>query len=81
LPRLTVVGDGDGAVGMARQGARSAVAVRKPWRGAPQDVRVSLKNGTLHHAVIGKQALESDHAAGSEGTGIIAGGPCARCSK
>jgi len=38
--------------------------------------KVSLKNGTLHHAVIGKHgASRVLMQPASEGTGIIAGGP------
>jgi len=39
-------------------------------------VRVSLKNGTLHHAVVGRHgASRVIMQPASEGTGIIAGGP------
>ena len=39
-------------------------------------VKVSLKNGTLHHAVIGRHGAASVYMQpASEGTGIIAGGP------
>jgi len=53
---LTVVGDGDGAVGMGKGKAREVpVAVQKALEEARRKMfRVPLKNGTLHHAVIGK---------------------------
>src|SRR5881628_1384561 len=53
---LTVVGDGDGAVGMGKGKAREVpVAVQKALEEARRKMfRVSLKNGTLQHAVIGK---------------------------
>jgi small subunit ribosomal protein S5 len=39
-------------------------------------IKVSLKNGTLHHAVIGTHgAAKVLMQPASEGTGIIAGGP------
>jgi len=75
---LTVVGDGDGSVGMGKGKAREVpVAVQKSLEEARRNmVRVSLKNGTLHHAVIGRHGSSKVlmHPA-SEGTGIIAGGP------
>src|SRR5436190_1328417 len=75
---LTVVGDGDGAVGMGKGKAREVpVAVQKALEEARRKMfRVQLKNGTLHHAIIGKHGsskviMQPAH----EGTGIIAGGP------
>ena len=75
---LTVVGDGDGAVGMGNGKAREVpVAVQKSLEEARHKmIRVSLKNGTLHHAVIGKHGASTViMQPASEGTGIIAGGP------
>src|SRR5260221_13543250 len=75
---LTVVGDGDGAVGMGKGKAREGpVAVQKALEEARRKMfRVSLKNGTLHHAVIGKHGSSKViMQPASEGTGIIAGGP------
>jgi len=75
---LTVVGDGDGAVGMGKGKAREVpVAVQKALEEARRKMfRVSLKNGTLQHAVIGRHgASKVLIQPASEGTGIIAGGP------
>src|SRR6266849_2308828 len=75
---LTVVGDGDGAVGMGKGKAREVpVAVQKAMDEARRKlVKVSLKNGTLQHAVVGQHgAAKVFMQPASEGTGIIAGGP------
>ena len=52
---LTVVGDGDGGIGMGKGKAREVpVAVQKAMDEARRKlVKVSLKNGTLQHAVLG----------------------------
>ncbi len=75
---LTVVGDGDGAVGMGKGKAREVpVAVQKAFDEARRKlIRVGLKNGTVHHAVHGRHGASRVliHPA-SAGTGIIAGGP------
>jgi small subunit ribosomal protein S5 len=75
---LTVVGDGDGRIGMGKGKAREVpVAVQKSLEEARRKMfSVSLKNGTLQHAVIGRHGASKVlmHPA-SEGTGIIAGGP------
>lgn len=74
---LTVVGDGDGSVGMGKGKAREVpVAVTKAMDEARRKmVKVSLKNGTFHHAVIGRHgASRVLIQPASEGTGIIAGG-------
>jgi small subunit ribosomal protein S5 len=74
---LTVVGDGDGRIGMGQGKAREVpVAVQKAMDDARRNlVKVHLKSGTIHYAV------SADHGAAkvimrpaSEGTGIIAGG-------
>lgn len=74
---LSVVGDGDGAVGMGKGKAREVpVAVQKAMDEARRNqVKVSLNNGTLHHAVVGRHgAAKVFMQPASEGTGIIAGG-------
>ncbi|MDD3529021.1 MAG: 30S ribosomal protein S5 [Gallionellaceae bacterium] len=74
---LTVVGDGDGAVGMGKGKSREVpVAVQKAMEEARRKmVKVSLKNGTFHHAVIGRHGGSRVLIQpASEGTGIIAGG-------
>jgi len=75
---LSVVGDGDGGVGMGKGKAREVpVAVQKSLEEARRKMfRVSLRNGTLQHAVIGRHgASKVIMQPASEGTGIIAGGP------
>ncbi len=75
---LTVVGDGDGGIGMGKGKAREVpVAVQKAMEQARRGmVKVRLKNGTLHHAIIGRHgASRVFMQPASEGTGIIAGGP------
>ena len=75
---LTVVGDGNGAVGMGKGKAKEVpVAVQKAMESARRKmVRVSLKNGTLHHAVEGRHgATKVFMQPAADGTGIIAGGP------
>ena len=75
---LAVVGDGDGGIGMGKGKAREVpVAVQKAMEEARRKmVKVSLKNGTLHHAVVGEHgAAKVFMQPASEGTGIIAGGP------
>jgi len=75
---LTVVGDGDGGIGMGKGKAREVpVAVQKAMDEARRKlVKVSLRNGTLHHAVIGRHgASRVFMQPASDGTGIIAGGP------
>jgi small subunit ribosomal protein S5 len=75
---LTVVGDGDGTVGMGKGKSREVpVAVQKAMDEARRKMaKVSLKNGTLHHAVIGKHGAATVlMQPAPSGTGIIAGGP------
>ena len=74
---LTVVGDGAGRVGMGRGKAREVpVAVQKAMEDARRNIsKISLKAGTLHHAIIGEHgAAKVVMRPASEGTGIIAGG-------
>ena len=75
---LTVVGDGDGRVGMGKGKAREVpVAVQKAMDEARRKmVKVSLRNGTLQHTVMGRHGASSVYLAPApDGTGIIAGGP------
>src|SRR5207344_2485616 len=72
---LTVVGDGDGGIGMGKGKAREVpVAVQKAMDEARSKmVKISLKNGTLHHPVIGEHgAAKVLIQPASDGTGIIA---------
>ena len=75
---LVVVGDGDGRVGMGKGKAREVpVSVQKAMDEARNKlVKINLKNGTLHHAVIGRHGSSRVYMQpASDGTGIIAGGP------
>ena len=75
---LAVVGDGDGGIGRGKGKAREVpVAIQKAMEEARKKLfKVSLKSGTLHHAVIGTHgAAKVIMQPASEGTGIIAGGP------
>ena len=75
---LTVVGDGDGGIGMGKGKSREVpVAVQKAMEEARRKmVKISLKSGTLQHAVIGEHgASRVLMQPASAGTGIIAGGP------
>jgi small subunit ribosomal protein S5 len=74
---LTVVGDGDGRVGMGKGKSKEVpVAVQKAMDESRRKLsKVNLKNGTLHHAVIGRHgAAKVFMMPASDGTGIIAGG-------
>lgn len=75
---LTVVGDGDGRIGMGKGKAREVpVSVQKAMEQARRGMfKVALKNGTLHHTVVGKHgASKVLISPAAEGTGVIAGGP------
>lgn len=75
---LTVVGDGNGRIGIGKGKSREVpVAVQKAMDEARKKmVKVNLKNGTLQHSIIGKHgASKVIMQPASEGTGIIAGGP------
>jgi small subunit ribosomal protein S5 len=75
---LTVVGDGDGRIGMGKGKAREVpVAVQKAMEQARRNmVKVSLKNGTIHHKVVGEHgSAKVLMAPAKQGDGIIAGGP------
>ena len=75
---LTVVGDGDGRVGMGKGKSKEVpAAVQKAMEEARRNmVKVSLKNGTIHHQVAGHHGAASVvMMPAPKGTGIIAGGP------
>jgi small subunit ribosomal protein S5 len=75
---LTVVGDGDGRIGMGKGKAREVpVAVQKAMEAARRGMfKVSLRHGSIHHNVIGEHgAARVLMAPAPAGTGIIAGGP------
>jgi small subunit ribosomal protein S5 len=75
---LTVVGDGDGRIGMGKGKAREVpVSVQKAMEKARRAMaKMPLKNGTVHHFVEGKHgASRVMLSPAAEGTGVIAGGP------
>jgi len=75
---LTVVGDGEGRVGMGKGKSKEVpLAVQKAMEEARRNMtKVSLKNGTIHHNVYGHHgAARVMMAPAPKGTGIIAGGP------
>lgn len=74
---LTVVGDGDGRVGIGYGKAKEVpVAIQKAMEKARHDmVTIPLKDGTLHYPINGVfGAAKVYMQPASEGTGIIAGG-------
>ena len=74
---ITVVGDGNGRIGIGRGKAREVpVAIQKALESARKNMRqVVLKGGTLYSVVNGKHgATRVFMKPASEGTGIIAGG-------
>ena len=75
---LTVVGDGDGRIGMGKGKAKEVpVAVQKAMEEARRRmIKVNLKSGTVHHAVEGRHgATKVFMQPAADGTGVIAGGP------
>src|SRR5947207_7634163 len=75
---LTVVGDGDGKVGMGKGKSKEVpAAVQKAMEESRRNMtKVSLKNGTIHHTVFGQWgAARVMMSPAPRGTGIIAGGP------
>jgi small subunit ribosomal protein S5 len=75
---LTVVGDGDGRIGMGKGKAREVpVAVQKAMERARRGMgRIPLRNGTVQHIVEAKHgAAKVMLGPAAEGAGIIAGGP------
>ncbi len=74
---LTVVGDGNGRVGLGYGKAREVpLAIQKAMEKARRDMRdVTLKDGTLQYALKGRHGAARVYMQpASEGTGIIAGG-------
>jgi small subunit ribosomal protein S5 len=74
---VTVVGDGNGRIGIGRGKAREVpIAIQKSLENARKNMRpVVLKNDTLHHDMVGKHgATRVLMKPASDGTGIIAGG-------
>lgn len=75
---LTVVGDGDGRVGMGKGKSKEVpAAVQKAMEEARRNLmKVSLRDGTIHHNVMGVHgAAVVMMTPAPKGTGIIAGGP------
>jgi small subunit ribosomal protein S5 len=75
---LTVVGDGDGRIGMGKGKAKEVpVAVQKAMESARRNmIKVQLKNGSVHHNVVGEHGASRVMLAPAPvGTGVIAGGP------
>lgn len=75
---LTVVGDGQGRVGMGRGKAREVpVAIQKAMEDARKNMRkINLNGATLQYPLNGRHgAAKVFMQPASEGTGIIAGGP------
>jgi small subunit ribosomal protein S5 len=75
---LTVVGAGDGRIGRGPGKAKEVpVAVQKAMESARRNmIKVQLKNGTIHHNVVGEHgAAHVIMAPAPAGTGVIAGGP------
>ncbi len=74
---LTVVGDGNGRVGIGYGKAREVpLAIQKAMEKARRDMKqVALKDGTLQYALKGRHGAARVYMQpASEGTGIIAGG-------
>ena len=74
---LTVVGDGNGRVGIGYGKAREVpLAIQKAMQAARNNLQhVELKDDTLHYQMIGRHgATKVFMQPASEGTGVIAGG-------
>ena len=74
---LTVVGDGEGRVGMGRGKAREVpIAVQKAMDDARRNMfKVQLAGDTIPYAMVGRHgAAQVVLRPASEGTGIVAGG-------
>ena len=74
---LTVVGDGNGTVGIGYGKAKEVpAAIQKAMDKARKDMRkVHLKDDTLQHAIVGEHGAANVYMQpASDGTGIIAGG-------
>jgi len=75
---LTVVGDGNGRIGMGKGKAKEVpVAVQKAMESARRNmINVNLRNGSIHHNVVGEHgASRVMMVPAAAGTGVIAGGP------
>lgn len=75
---LTVVGDGNGKVGMGRGKAREVpAAIQKAMENARKNMKtVALVEGTLQYPITAEfGAAKVFMQPASEGTGVIAGGP------
>lgn len=75
---LTVVGDGDGRIGMGKGKSREVpVSVQKAMDQARRSMeKIPLRDGTIYHAVEGHHgASRVMLLPAPEGTGVIAGGP------
>lgn len=75
---LTVVGDGDGRIGMGKGKSKEVpAAVQKGMEEARRNlIKVSLKGGSIHHSAHGQHgAARVMLLPAPKGTGIIAGGP------
>jgi small subunit ribosomal protein S5 len=75
---LTVVGDGNGRVGIGRGNAREVpVAIQKAMENARNNmVNVPLNDGTLQYPITAEHGAAKVYMQpASEGTGVIAGGP------
>jgi len=75
---LTVVGDGEGRIGMGKGKSKEVpAAVQKAMEEARRNMlKVTLKNGTIFHKVMRHHGDASvSIAPAPKGTGIIAGGP------
>jgi len=75
---LTVVGDGNGRVGIGRGKAREVpIAIQKAMENARNNmVNVPLKEGTLQYPITAEHGAAKVYMQpASEGTGVIAGGP------
>jgi len=75
---LTVVGDGDGRIGMGKGKSKEVpAAVQKGMEEARRRiVKVNLKGGTVQHAVFGKHGATTVFMQPApDGSGIKAGGP------
>src|SRR6201989_2573043 len=74
---LTVVGDGDGSIGMGKGKAREVPGAGQKAMGAARRnrVKMAIKGGTIHHEVLGRHgATRVMMKPAQEGNGIKAGG-------
>jgi len=74
---LTVVGDGDGRIGMGKGKSKEVpIAVQKAMEEARRNmIRVPIKEGTLQHTLVGRHGASKVMLnPAKQGTGVIAGG-------